>query len=606
MHKIITSDFEIDLTGYNISMQEENSWFSDTFFTKYSYPFDLIITDEINRSLGDILSYDSKSGIYYLSCQYVFYNTIENAVLIVEQIVRNVASVSLKYGMDEFPNFDKNLSELDLEVKTVSNIYNEANNTVTKSYPLTNYNFPQIHTDKFDPTNAEFHGFQKIINNRRFGVFLENTVEEIEGDDVMYNRNIIQPLPYLMYILKKGFQLSGLTLVGDIIHDNLLKNILIFSEKEPKQKDVDPLALTMYADEVELNSSNILAKHELVKTIEITQPGKYNIIGSGTLFSYQMFDMVSLMIFKDDWMVGSAFFSSMSPKEAFGDLFFTSYQEQCTIKIVVQTAVNPDSAPVLFDFQILPVYFIGPDGRKLTNLLNDNKIDLNRCVPNMTFGALVTATLNMFNYDVDSVTPTEITINKINTSLSGNKIYDLSKFDNVDVIRKPHSDTSMLIKYAEEGDIDLGGFYIDKNESKIVTKEFTKETSNTIEIPIYPLQNELIDDVFTAKSVQSSDDKLCFVIYEGLIQGNNYTMQPTALSVSNLIYEYHYEWLNNRVHSMPFNISFIASALDVVYLTSKNRVFCYNNIHIIKNITKNQLPNEMFEVELETETLVEM
>src|SRR5690606_9222912 len=111
MHKIITSDFEIDLSNYEISMQEENSWFSDTFFTKYSYPFDLIITDEINLALGDILSHDTKSGKYYLECQYVFFDKIENALLIIERIVSDTASVSLKYGMDEFPNFDKNLNE---------------------------------------------------------------------------------------------------------------------------------------------------------------------------------------------------------------------------------------------------------------------------------------------------------------------------------------------------------------------------------------------------------------------------------------------------------------------------------------------------------------
>src|SRR5690606_28000670 len=143
MHKIITSDFEIDLTLYNISIQEENSWFSDTFFTKYSYPFDLIITDELNKCLGDVLSFDSRSGLYYLPCQYVFYNKIESAFLVFEQIDRETASVSLKYRMDEFPNFDKNLNELDLEVKDVANIYIHAENTVDKTYPLVNYTFPQ-------------------------------------------------------------------------------------------------------------------------------------------------------------------------------------------------------------------------------------------------------------------------------------------------------------------------------------------------------------------------------------------------------------------------------------------------------------------------------
>src|SRR5690554_5669346 len=223
MHKIITSDFEIDLRGYDISLQEENSWFSDTFFTKYSYPFDLIITEKINLALGDILSYDTKSGKYYLECEYVFYDEIENAVLVIERIVRDVASVSLKYGMDEFPGFDWNLNELGLQKMAIPDIHSHATSCLVQTYPAVNYNFPQIHTDKYDPSTPEFNGFEKIINNRYSNGFLENTVDVVEGEDVMFNRNIMQPMPYLMYVLKRGFELFGLELKGDIVTDPLLQ-----------------------------------------------------------------------------------------------------------------------------------------------------------------------------------------------------------------------------------------------------------------------------------------------------------------------------------------------------------------------------------------------
>lgn len=287
MHKIITSDFEIDLSSYAISIQEENSWFSDTFFTKYSYPFDIIITDEINKALGDVLSFDTRSGKYYLECQYVFYNKIESALLIFEQIVRDVASVSVKYGMDEFPNFEKNLNELNLEEKEVPNIYAEAEFTSYKTYPLTNYNFPQIHTEKYDPTSVEYNGFRKIINNRISGGFLVNTVEVVSGEDVMFNRNIIQPMPYLMYVLKKSFEISGLELKGDILDDDLLKKILIYAEKEPSaKKAVDPLKLSYYLDEVNLSGWNPFSFYILYKTITISQPGKYNIIGNFNVGSF--------------------------------------------------------------------------------------------------------------------------------------------------------------------------------------------------------------------------------------------------------------------------------------------------------------------------------
>lgn len=605
MHKIITSDFEIDLTSYNISIQEENSWFSDTFFTKYSYPFDLIITDELNKYLGDVLSFDSRSGLYYLPCQYVFYNKIESAFLIFEQIVRETASVSLKYGMDEFPNFDKNLSELDLEVKDVPNIYNHAENTINKTYPLVNYNFPQIHTEKYDSSSSEYNGFQMILNNRKSGTFLYNTVEIENGEDIMYNRNIIQPLPYLMYVLKKCFEISGIELKGDIVSDHLLQEILIYTEKEPDtKKELDAIAISLYANELNLVGWTPFAFYQIERKVTINAPGKYNIIGSFNVFSPAK--VSSLIILKDNQAIYSKGFAIWGSEETFVDFDFILPYGTCEIKVIARTGIFPSDIPVIFDLQILPIYFINSSGEKETNLLNENKVDLKKFVPNITIGTFITNVLNMFNYDVDSITAKEIVINRVQKSIQENEIIDISRYENVNVVRKINSDISYLLKYEEEGDIDLGGFYIDKKETKFVTKEFNKVVQNTIDIAVYPLQNELIGDVFTAKSAQSSDDKICFVIYTGLINNNNYTLEPTALAIPNLVEQYHYKWLRNRVDATQYNLSFIAPIEEVIYLTTKKRAFCYNNIHLIKNITKNQLKNELFEIEIESETLTEL
>lgn len=603
MHKIITSDFEIDLSSYNISIQEENSWFSDTFFTKYSYPFDLIITDELNKCLGDVLSFDSRSGLYYLPCQYVFYNKIESAFLIFEQIVRDVASVSLKYGMDEFPNFDKNLNELDLEVKDVPNIYLHAENTVSKTYPLVNYNFPQIHTDKYDPESAEYNGFQKIINNRIGGTFLNNYVD---GNDVMFNRNIIQPMPYLMYVLNKCFEFSGLQLKGDIVNDDLLKKILIFTEKEPDtKKELNPITLTLYANDIDLTGWTPLAYYELQKSVVITTPGKYNFIGSFNIGSFSKPSYI--IVYKDGQAIYSKGFSVLSnPGETLVDFDFVLPFGTCEIKVVTRTSILPSERPVIFDFQVLPIYFINANGEKETNLLNENKVDLKKFVPNMTVGTFITNVLNMFNYDVDSINSKEIYINRVQKSMQENEIFDLSPYENIEVVRKFNSDISYLLKYEEEGDVDLGGFYIDKKETKYVTKEFKNEVQNEMNIAVYPLQNVLIGDVFTAKSAESSDDKLCFVMYTGLQNDNNYTIEPTALAIPNLVETYHEKWLRNRVEAVQYSLTFLTTIENVINLTTKKRGFIFNNLHLFKTITKNQLKNELFEIEIESETLTEL
>ena len=45
MRKFIHSDFELDLSVFEITDNEENPWFTGTYFTKYSYPFTMQITD---------------------------------------------------------------------------------------------------------------------------------------------------------------------------------------------------------------------------------------------------------------------------------------------------------------------------------------------------------------------------------------------------------------------------------------------------------------------------------------------------------------------------------------------------------------------------------
>ncbi len=612
MHKIITSEFEIDLSGYDISFNEENSWFSDTFFTKYSYPFDLIITDEINRALGDIVSHDSRSGKRFIECKYVFYNRIESAVLVIEEVEEEIASVSLRYGMDEFPNFEKSLSELNLINEAVPNIYWHAEQYIYKKYPEVAYNFPQIHTDKYDGSTTEFNGFENIINNRRNGQFLANTVEVVGGEDVIFNRNIIQPMPYLMYVLRKIFELSGLDLKGDIVSDSLLNKILIFAEKDPfLKKEMDPFILMYSSDDVDENTltyeipdgwtATPIKQYIPMKEVVVDVPGKYNIIGQIDIRTNNYRYPAQIKILKDNEVIFTKD-TKFAPWTSMIDIDFILPSGSCTIKFVAYTAIGEFQSVV--DLQILPVYFINDKGEMETNLLNEDRVNLNRTVPNITAGALVTATLNLFNYDIDSVTSREVYINRIEKSIKQNEIIDISDFENIKCVQKGNHSASYLFKYDDEGEIDLGGFYIDSKESVFVTKDTVKKPETTISIPIYPLQNELIKDRFTAKSVQSSEDKICFVLYDGLVNGTNLTAEPTALTIANLVSEYHYSWLFNRVNCTPFSFSFDANVDQIMDLNTKKRLFYSNNIHLVKSITKTQLGNEKFNIEIESENLL--
>ena len=47
----------------------------------------------------------------------------------------------------------------------------------------------------------------------------------------VYNKNIIHPMPYLLYVLKAGFKDAGFQLMGDILSDEHLLQRCIFTDK---------------------------------------------------------------------------------------------------------------------------------------------------------------------------------------------------------------------------------------------------------------------------------------------------------------------------------------------------------------------------------------
>lgn len=605
MHKIIVSNFDIDLSDKKLSISEENSWFADNFFTKYSYPFELSITDEVSNVFGDILSEDSVSGIYKVDCKYVFHDKIENAILFVENISNKTASLSIQYGIDEFPNFEKKLAELNLFQTEVADIYVHANQVIEKKYPEVNYNFPMIHTEKYDSQDAVYFGFEKIINKRDGNLFVRNVVE----NNVMLNKNIIQPLPYLMYILKRGFELSGRILQGDILQDSILNKMLIFSEKEYVSR-IENSGVEILINESSIdNTWEYIPKlgYSMQKTFVVTEPGYYNLIGevniglsihgfwTGLLGGVKIFINDNLYFYQPEVKEGSNGFLV--------DKFFDLQPGQTAlIRIELQSAIFENVAAV--DLQALPVYFYDDFGNKLTNLFNSNKLDLNRAVPDMTFGALFTTVMNWFNYDVDEITESTIVINKVNNSFKNNSIFDLSIFDNLNVQTKIEHDNNFHLKYQEDGDVDLGGVFLDSNQIVQTSKEFSKTVKNAIEINAFYLQNETIDGLRTAKSNQSSEDKFCVVLYDGMQSFTNVTSEPVELEINNVFYKYHYDWLQNRISGKSQTFTFTTSIENIIDLNTKKRVYAYNNIHLCKRIEKREIAPDIFEVEIETEKLV--
>ena len=231
MAKFIHVDFVLDLTSYSISRVQENQWFSDQFFTRYTFPFDIDLDDDTNREFGLIMDYTVDEPLTFFEGYFFDDGKHYSAEMEILEVKGRRANLEISYGFNELPNFERKLSELPLEISRLDeSLFLHAEDVIDKTWPAVNYNFVQVHTDSFNPDDEEWNGFQKIINNRKNGAFLVNEFDDV--DNVIYNRNIMMPMPYFMHVLTTGFEDAGFDLKGDILTDPDLKKMLFFKETE--------------------------------------------------------------------------------------------------------------------------------------------------------------------------------------------------------------------------------------------------------------------------------------------------------------------------------------------------------------------------------------
>ncbi|EHO13806.1 hypothetical protein [Myroides odoratimimus] len=603
MHKFIsnTNKIHIDLTDIDITTNEENNWFSENFFVKYSYPFDVSITPELNAAIGDIMNNNSSistviEGLYY------FYDKIEQATLIIESKEDNVVTFALKYGYDEFPNFDKKLQELPFEEFEVDDIYKYANDSIHKRYPEQLVNFPQIVTDKYPSSEVQWRFFEGRLNNRVSGFFLKNT---IDNNEQYINKNIIHPCVYLIHAIQKGFESSGFTLTGDFINNNLVRKILLYADKDLFIKPTHtPIAIDISNQDQPYDTvvKNGVKYGMWKKITKVDKPGKYNIIGSlhvkgdgsnkGVLGFYR--------IMHNSTVVFGGKYVKNDTNLYVDEMVYINNPATEEIITIMHSEILPEYDQIT-KIQVIPQFIVNPDGTREPSIINSNKINIAQCLPDITFGQLVTTITNLFNLDL-SVKGNVVTLNYKVKSIYDNVVHDFRKFEKVFPHINFKSDLKFLLEY-EESDEDkkYDRIVIDSNGAHVIKpNEVLKPIDNTISISASPL----IYDTNTVKvSSSSSADKLNLILYGGLINDNNYAEVPNPLFLPNIYEYYHREWIENRIQAKNYTPTFICQVEDILKVSVKDRLFMYNNYHLIQSISRQQISKDLFEIELSTETL---
>lgn len=606
--------FELDLSNYAVSIVEENNWFSDRFFSRYTFPVDIYITPELNAIFRDVLNENSDTAEYYFTGEFYYNNRVYDAIFNIEEIEGLKASVNIRFGLEEIPNYDKQLSalpleELDLETIPVS-IYNHAETIITQTYPAVNYNFCMAHTNQLDTGSKQWEHFQGIINKRVSGAFIENEFDDI--NNIQYNRNVMIPQPYIMHVLKTAIEDAGYNFKGDF-KDNPEFKKAVFSE------------ISEYYTTINIQSQELLLTQDEAlettpvgwqtygyyhKTITLNDLGRYKIAGNLSIHKGYGFAYIELR-FPD----GSTYWFSPSwggrgnyTRQV--DLNFNYYSGAGEVEIYALTYSDFYFEEVRYneltiaDLTISLLSKYDGNGNLEPTLITPSVIKLNECVPKMTFGELLDYLKTHKNIDVDIIDK-DFYINSVNTQLQEAPVFDLTEFEVKEPLRRSAQADSYVLQFKEISSEEYSFSRLFISNKGLQTDTFITD-EKTIEIVIngipLPLKNK--DNITTADHFLEDKTIPKILLYDGSVATINVAEDNSKLLLPYVYTTDYADWLELRIFSRETSWSFITTDEKIRDLYIKNHVYAYTNKHIIKNINKDLLRSGLWSIEIEIKRLL--
>lgn len=583
--KIINPGYwELDISHIKLSTSQQNSYFTDDFFGTITYPFEINISELTPQF---IFHYNTnKFQKVYDKCILERNGKIEECQLIVLEFDGKNMSLQLVLGFEDFPNFDKKLSELPLFKLKLSGqtLYQHANSLVNKTYPETNYTFPAVHTDLISTDNYLFSAFKGTYNLYQNGSFVKNN-----NDEQIYNYNILEPAVSYLYILITGFSAAGYTLQGDILNDSLLKKTFIF-KGNTYSNETYPEPITWLANKLGSEVSGAMYKNRQ----EIGFNGTFRIKGIAYILGWGNIFRIK------DISTGNVVWESQSKKntETIDIIVYTS--KDTVLEFEGYDPGAGFTGNKILELTITPVKIYKEDGSIYNPNFNNPEIDLTKNVPDITFGDAVKGLKNTFNIDVDHEAKV-INMNYIEENIRDlSNLEDIRPYEVKNAVVAFNESLSFLLKFEyEDEQYPFESVYVDKNGS--TTKGFSKQ-KNTKEIvsPMIPLPLILRNNLNSAKSLTDGETNIQLLLYSGLKSGKNETEINTPLLMPQLYDNYWKKWLKFRIFSDTFKWKFNVKKKLMQNLSTKTKIYAYNRIHIIKKLDREDLSQDSEEIELET------
>lgn len=578
--KFIHDDFELDVSDMELTWTEENTWFKDEFFLSSSFPFEL----DYSR-----VPFFQKFQHENLATSEVYFEgklqkdgRIEEAILEIEEADGKLRC-TIRYGDEALPNWNKPLSELELDVvlENGGNMRLHAQTVVNKTYPEVNYNFPAIHTEFYEGA-AMFEDFEGVINKRHPSTgFVLNSAPPGH----VYNKNIVYPFPYHLYVLKKAVEDAGYTLKGDILTDPDFMDAIIIPGKKIFEFENLPRPVEWVINSLDIveNCGNWLYRCFYAE-MEVNYRGAFHLTGF-------LAPLTRTATIKLNGVVIFSYYAGMPISV---DLRFTTTSENNLLEI----DIVKQGAGIAAVLNLKTLTLLDENGQPIPFLANFSRVHLAEKLPDMTVGDFIKFHKKAKNYDFDIRSNGEIWMNLIQNEVSDSEAVDVTEFEPPKRQRKFEQAKSFVLQYEGEfEDYDFTKIFIDQ-KGYLINDFQVKENTTEININAIPLPVETIDGITTA--VQISDDaaKLMLVKYNGLVSGQNWTQPMPNLDCLNLYLNYWQRWINFMIHSVKFVWQIKAHPNLLINIKRKSKLFSFNNLLFVHTLNRRR-KKDVEEIDIE-------
>lgn len=578
----VTDRFTLDLSNLKISYVEQNPRFKDSFFTKYSFPFSFYMDSDLRLTIGNYTSLNTMNLAGKYEGWHIVEGKIHKGTLEILEVKGNLIEAQIDSGFEELPNFWKKLSQLPLNkgIAPITDIYQHAQEVIGKKYPEVAYNFPRVIYNKHNSSETGWEHFNQFINDRRNGVFVTN---DESGEHK--NRNIIHPMPYLLYVLKVGFADAGYELQGDILEDADFQQRVIYCLREDFASGVgDKTEIIIRNDEKESVDLEGIAYFK--KEIPMSYIGKYQLYGELGISNGSVKISANDVQIHHDTAQNKHFSLSLH-------INFDNSVRDGILKIEVWT--NPTRS-IQFEGTLQKRLYIDND-RETFRIHNFNEINLQNSVPNISFGDLVTLIKNWKNYDLE-IKGNQIFMNRI--SLKNNPLVDFRAFEVENPTRKFNHKRSFHLSFADLDNFPMSSVYIDPNEIKL--NKLAQNQTTSLKINAYCLPVETYRAVTTASPKKDDDSVLGLIYYDGLYDGDNLAQNPAGLHLPEILNIWS-DWFKMRMANSELRWSFIAKKNAIRHINIRDTLYAYGQKLWIKELTKNSIDERYYQIEIVAEVV---